>query len=225
MMEPEFTKAETEYFGLAETWDQELYGKLKRDRNIALGVAAGAAILAALALIAVMMLTPLKTVQPYMILVDKTTGHSEAVRDLVYSEASPLTEQESFVLAEINKYVLTRHTYDPFDAPRRRLTMQMTTNKAEVRRYFREAARDQENLGASARRFVNIKSVVPNLANKSAQVRFSTTRETQGGSGTTEHWIATMKYSFVDLNLEMKYRHLNPLGFIVTSYRVDPETL
>jgi len=127
MMEPEFTEAETEYFGLAETWDQELYGKLKRDRMIAMIVAGVASALAALALIAVMMLTPLKTVQPYMILVDKTTGHSEAIRKLVYSETSPLTEKESYVLAEINKYVLTRHTYDPLDFPRRRLTMQMTT--------------------------------------------------------------------------------------------------
>jgi len=225
MMEPEFTKAETEYFGLAETWDQELYGKLKRDRNIALGVAAVAAILAGLSIIAVMMLTPLKSVEPYIILVDKSTGHSEAVRKLVYSETSPLTEKESFVLAEINKYVLTRHTYDPFDSPRRRLTMQMTTNKNEIRRYRREAATDQEDLGTSTRRFVNIKSVVPNLADKSAQVRFSTTLETPGGPGATEHWIATLKYNFVDLNLQMKYRHLNPLGFIVTSYRVDPETL
>lgn len=225
MMEPEFTKAETEYFGLAETWDQELYGKLKRDRNIALGVAAFAAILAALSMIAVMMLTPLKSVEPYMILVDKTTGHSEAVRKLVYSETSPLTEKESFVLAEINKYILTRHTYDPFDSPRRRLTMQMTTNKTEVKRYFREAEQDKENFSSSTRRFVNIKSVVPNLSQKSAQVRFSTTLETPSGTGTTEHWIATLKYTFVDLNLQMKYRHLNPLGFIVTSYRVDPETL
>ena len=102
-MDTETSKAEEEYFGLAEAWDMELYGKLQRDRLIAFVVAGVACAITVIALIAVMMLTPLKTVQPYMILVDKTTGHAESVRKLTYSEASPLTEQESFVLAEINK--------------------------------------------------------------------------------------------------------------------------
>lgn len=219
------SEAEAEYFGLAETWDMELYGKLQRDRLIAFVVAGVASAIAVLSLLAVMFLTPLKTVEPYMIMVDKTTGHSEAVRKLVYSETSPLTERESFVLAEINKYVLTRHTYDPFDTNRRMITMQMTTSADEIRRYRREVADDRESMSSTARRFVNIKSVVPDLASKTAQVRFSTTIENANGGGRTQHWIATLKYNFVDLNMPMKYRHLNPLGFIVTSYRVDPETL
>ena len=33
------SEAEAEYFGLAETWDVELYGKLQRDRLIAFVVA------------------------------------------------------------------------------------------------------------------------------------------------------------------------------------------
>ncbi len=224
-MDTEKSQAEEEYFGLAEAWDMELYGKLQRDRLIAFIVAGVACVITIMALLAVMFLTPMKTVQPYMILVDKTTGHAEAVRKLTYAEASPLTERESFVLAEINKYVLTRHTYDPQDANRRLVTMQMTTSVDEISRYRREVANDKKNMSSSARRFVNIKSVVPNLANKSAQVRFSTTIENLNGAGRSEHWIATLKYNFVDLNMPMKYRHLNPLGFIITSYRVDPETL
>lgn len=224
-MELDNTEAEAEYFGLAETWDEELYGKLKRDRMIALIVAGVSAAIAALAVIAIMVITPLKTVQPYLVLVDKTTGHSEAVRKLVYSENSPLTEKESFVLAEINKYVQTRHTFDPLDANRRLVTMQMTTSADEIKRYRREVLEDRDKMSSSARRFVNIKSVVPSLTNKTAQVRFSTTVETPNGRGETRDWIATLKYNFVDLNMPMKYRHLNPLGFIVTSYRVDPETL
>lgn len=223
-MELDNSQAEAEYFGLAETWDEELYGKLKRDRLIAFVVAAVAALISVMAIIAVMMLTPLKTETPFLVLVDQTTGQSEIVRKLNYS-ANPLTEKESFVLSEIHQYVLTRHTYDPLDSSRRLVTMQMTTSGSEIKTYHREFAADRKKMNASERRFVNIKSVVPNLRAKTAQVRFSTTIETSGGKGATRHWIATLKYNFVDLNMPMKYRHLNPLGFIVTSYRVDPETL
>lgn len=223
-MELDNSQAEAEYFGLAEAWDEELYGKLKRDRLIAFIVAAVAALISVIAIIAVMMLTPLKTETPFLVLVDQTTGHSEIVRKLNYS-ANPLTEKESFVLSEIHNYVLTRHTYDPLDTTRRLRTMQMTTSTNQMKIYNREFVSDRDNMSASQRRFVNIKSVVPNLRGKTAQVRFSTTIETPSGVGDTLHWIATLKYNFVDLNMPMKFRHLNPLGFIITSYRVDPEIL
>jgi len=224
-MEHNTTDAEEAYFGLAETWDQELYGKLKRDRKIALIVAGIASVLAALSIIAVMMLTPLKSDTPYLVMVDKTTGYSEAVRPLVYNQTSPLTEDESILLAEINNYVIARHTFDQLDFNRRFITMQMTTSGAEIGRYKAEAARDNRNLSENTRRFVNIKSIVPDMAKKSAQVRFSTTIDSPSGKGVTEDWIATLTYNFVELDMPMKYRHLNPLGFLVKSYRVDPETL
>ena len=224
-MEQEFDTQEAEYFGLAETWDQEIYSKLRRDRNIALGVAGVAALLAGLSIIAVMMLTPLKTVEPYMIMVDKTTGHAEAVRELVYQENNPLTERESFVIAEINNYIIARHTFDPLDAQRRALSIQMSTAQEEYRDYRRELNADANRFNASMRRTVEIKSIVPNMTDKSAQVRFATTVEAATGDPIVNHWIATLNYDFVQLNMPLKYRYLNPLGFIVTQYRVDPETL
>lgn len=223
-MDTDNASAEAQYFGLAETWDEELYGKLKRDRLIAFAVAGVAALIAILSIIAVMLLTPLKSVEPYMVMVDKTTGHSEMVQKLVYRENSPLTEQESFVLAEINNYVIARHTYDPIDARRRYLRLQMSTSAAEMRRYAREYSRDVKRLPSNSRRTVNVKSIVPNMSKKTATVRFSTTLDTQETT-LTKHWIATVQYDFVSLDMEAKYRYLNPLGFIMKSYRVDPEAL
>ena len=224
-MEQDATKAESDYFGLAEKWDEELYGKLKRDRLIAIIVAAVACALTALSIIAVMMLTPLKTVEPYMILVDKTTGHSEAVRRLVYNEANPLTGQESIVLSEINNYIIARNTYDVMDASRRFLDIRMSTSSDELRRYNAQAARDNNRFNNTTRRLVSIKSIVPNLSKKTAQVRYSTTIENGGVQTGTKHWIVTLKYDFVRLDMPIRFRHLNPLGFLVTEYRADPEML
>lgn len=221
-MDASTTDAEAEYFGLAETWDEELYGKLRRDRLIAFIVAGVAALIALASILAVMALTPLKTVQPYMVLVDRTTGYTEAVRELVYNQENSLTERESVILAEITRYVIARHTYDPYDAGVRQLEIQLSTSADEFRNYVREANADTAAFGTNARRQVKIKSIVPNLANKSAQVRFSTSIL---GSGETRDWIATLTYDFISLDIPLQYRYLNPLGFIIRSYRVDPETL
>ncbi len=224
-MEQQPSHAEAEYFGLADMWDEELYGKLKRDRLIALIVAGVAILLAALAVIAVMLLTPLKTVVPYMILVDKTTGHSEVVTELRYNADNPLTEKETFVLAEINNYVIARHTFDTLDINRRYNSVRMSTAVPVFNTYLQELNKDTEKFTADTRRIVTIKTIVPNLANKTAQIRFSTKFEgSNSPRDSTRDWIATMDYDFVSLNLPLKDRYINPLGFIVKGYRSDPET-
>ena len=98
---------EADYFGLTAAWDEELYGKLKTDRKIAYIVAGISSGIAAMAVGALMLLTPLKTIEPYVVMVDKTTGHAESARKLVYDENNPLTGQEAVVLGEINKYTVS----------------------------------------------------------------------------------------------------------------------
>jgi len=215
---------EADYFGLASAWDEELYGKLKADRRIAWIIAGISVAIAALSVIALMMITPLKTVEPYVIMVDKSTGYSEAQRKLVYDEINPLTGQESVVLAEINEYIISRETFDPTDLNARFLRVQLSTDAAEFTRYTRIVEREVNQLSPDIRRFVTIKSIVPNLENKSATIRFST-ESTNLTRTTTEHWIATLTYDFLQLPLQMKHRYINPLGFIIQSYRVDRENV
>lgn len=218
------TEIEADYFGLAAAWDEELYGKLKQDRKIAYVVAGASMAIAALAVGAVLMLTPLKTVEPYVVMVDKTTGYAEATRKLVYDQANPITGQEAVVLGEINDYVIARHTFDPTDLEARYNRIRLSTNADEFVRYDRELRSETERLNAGARRRVTIKSIIPNISNKSATIRYST-ETTNLNRSETQHWIATLTYDFMDLPMEMKYRYMNPLGFIVQSYRVDPENV
>jgi len=215
---------EADYFGLASAWDEELYGKLKTDRRIAWIVAGVSAAIAMLSVIALMMITPLKTVEPYVIMVDKTTGYSEAQRKLVYNETNPLTELESVVLAEINQYIISRETFDPTDLNTRFLRVQLSTDASEFTRYTRIVEKEVNQFGPEVRRFVSIKSIVPNLNTKSATIRFSTETINLTRS-TTQHWVATLTYDFLDLPLQMKHRYLNPLGVIIQSYRVDRENV
>lgn len=221
----EFDSLEEEYFGLAETWDEELYGKLRRDRAVALAVAGVSALLAAMAIGAVMMLTPLKTVEPYMVLVDKTTGYAEAVREMRHNETNSLTENEAIIIAEITRYIINRETADPMDTRARARDIQMSTSTSEYQAYVRRVRARLADLPPGSRREVSIRSVVPNPANKSATVRFSTQRVGTNSTSEPQYWIATLTYDFVALDIEMQFRYLNPLGFIVRDYRVDPETI
>lgn len=218
------SQIEADYFGLAAAWDEELYGKLKQERKLAWIVAGISGAIAAMSVGAVMMLTPLKTVAPYVVVVDKTTGHSEAVRKLVYDEANPLTDNEAVVTSEIASYITARETFDPYDRDERFFRMQMTTQQDEFARYRVDLEESSKKYNTDSRRKVKITSIIPNLEKKSATVRFSTELRNYNNI-TTEYWISTVNYDFKDLEIPMKYRFINPLGFIVENYRVDPETI
>ena len=175
-------------------------------------------------MLAVASLVPLKSTEPYVIMVDKTTGYAQSVRKLVRDEASPMTENEAVVTGEVASYVVARETVDPADVTNRTNLIRLSTEGQEYRRYASEYMSILENSSPLTRRIISIKSVTPDLQTKTARVRFST-RMTNQGQITVENWIATMSYDFQDLNIPLELRYKNPLGFIIESYRVDPESL
>jgi type IV secretion system protein VirB8 len=46
----------------------------------------------------------------------------------------------------------------------------------------------------------------------------------RGGQSTVSHWMATVAYDYVSAPLSDADRLINPLGFSVRDYRIDPET-
>ena len=100
----------------------------------------------------------------------------------------------------------------------------MTTQSEEFSRYRLELEETSKGYNTDSRRKVKITSIIPNLEKKSATVRFSTELINYNNIR-TEYWIASVNYDFLDLEIPMKYRFTNPLGFIVQNYRVDPETV
>ena len=65
------------YFAEAASWDHDRLIAANRSKRLAWTIAAVASGLAITGVAAVAMLTPLKTVAPYVITVDKATGASE----------------------------------------------------------------------------------------------------------------------------------------------------
>jgi type IV secretion system protein VirB8 len=71
---------------------------------------------------------------------------------------------------------------------------------------------------------VEIRSV-SSLNENTAFVRFTTTQMDGGGQKLAQGWIATINFRYTDADMSAADRLVNPLGFQVTRYRKDAETL
>ena len=62
------------------------------------------------------------------------------------------------------------------------------------------------------------------LADNVASVRFL--KESRKGEETrVTHWVATLTFSYVNAPMSSADRLINPLGFLVSDYRADPEVV
>jgi type IV secretion system protein VirB8 len=48
---------------------------------------------------------------------------------------------------------------------------------------------------------------------------------TRGNDVRTTHWVATLTFSYVNAPMSSTDRLVNPLGFVVSEYRADPEAI
>ncbi len=96
------------YFATARSFDQDRVLSAERSRRVAWCVASGACGLAACAVLAVAALSPLKTVEPFMVRVDNATGIVETVTAL---SAATGTYEEPVTKYFAARYVRAREGY------------------------------------------------------------------------------------------------------------------
>ncbi|WP_276662626.1 type IV secretion system protein [Thauera aminoaromatica] len=67
----------------------------------------------------------------------------------------------------------------------------------------------------------------PDLLNSVYQLSIGSPYQLTSGSDTEQrrNWIATIGYTYVNAPISAQDRRINPLGFQVYSYRVDPESV
>jgi type IV secretion system protein VirB8 len=78
------------YFAEAASWDADRAAQNARSARVAWRVATGACVLTAVAVVALMLLMPLKRVEPFVIRVDNTTGIVDVVP--VFVGQAPMSE-------------------------------------------------------------------------------------------------------------------------------------
>ena len=181
---------------------------------------------AILSIIAVLLLTPLKTVEPYVIRVDNTTG---MVDILTLLDEEQITQNEALDKHFIGQYIKAREGYY-FDMLNNDYIFTQLLSSPEVAESYRaiysgENARDSK-LGNFTKVEVNILSIVLGESNgvKTATARINlktTNKNSKAESIATK--VVTLSYEYQIAQVNEENRLLNPLGFKVLSYRVDEE--
>lgn len=185
-----------------------------------------AIIIAILSIVAVVLLTPLKTIEPYVIRVDNTTGMVDILTTLDVKE---IKENEALDKYFIGTYVKARegYYYDLLNQDYL-LTQLMSSEKVanEYRAWYEgDNARDQI-LKNSNEVGVQILSIVLGESNgvKTATIRAIITTKNLASKGTTQTTkVITLSYDYILAKASEENRILNPLGFKVLTYRIDDE--
>lgn len=163
---------------------------------------------------------------PTVLRVDQATGAVDVISTISNAETSYGDVVETYW---INNYVLTREGYDwntiqaTYDAVG---LLTAPAAQADFYSLYDTSTGRQTVLGNRARITPQISSITLGGDTQTATVRFTT--QTVRDNGITEppqYFIATIAYRFLNAQMTEAQRRINPLGFQVTSYRVDAEVM
>ena len=214
------------YFQQGDVWEQEIVKRAKRSVRVAWFFSIVFAGIALLSLVAVVLMLPLKSFEPYVVTVDRTTGYIEVKSGL--TRPANLTEQHAVTQANVVRYIRAREGYDPYAIEQNfGIAALLSTDEAARELQALYSAANAENpakvYGRLKRVLVEIKSVTfPNTS--TAIVRFSTDERSDTES-IVRHWISVVRFRYTDTPTRNEWRFENPLGFQVYSYRRDQETV
>jgi type IV secretion system protein VirB8 len=180
---------------------------------------------------------PLKEKVPFMVMADAYTGTSTIARLEENFDFRKITASEAFNRSNVAHFVLARESYDSRLLNQRDWTTVYTMSSPDVAAGF-TALRSRNNLsspynvyGTNRAIRVKILSIVligdsAKAAPKGATVRFqrSLYEKSSGASSPLDSKIATLEFTYKsNLKMDEEDRIENPMGFQVTSYRVDTD--
>lgn len=219
------TEDKEQYLETARTWEYDRMRSAIQSRRVAWTVAGGACALAVVSIATIAMLMPLKTVVPYVIRVDRSTGETEIVTAL--KGPQPRTYDDAVNRYFIAQYVRLREGWLNDAARENAYTVMLMSQQAESGRYLAGVESSNKNApsnvyGENGYVSISIRSI-SYLSPTVAQVRFSKIITMGQNTPVAQNWNAIVTFKFTTAPEHEKDRTINPLGFQVVNYRSDPE--
>lgn len=219
------------YFQEAASWDADRVAMNERSVRIAWRIAIGACVLTVMAVAALMLLMPLKRVEPFVIRVDNSTGVVDVVP--VFAGRSSMPE------------AVTRYFLDHYVTVCERFNFSTAESDYEECASFNSPARnnawyalwDRSNPLSPLNAYKDGSSIRAQVAaitffqrgnggEDLAQIRYTKARRVGGtGSEQVSHWIATVQYVYGEPSKDPRARRWNPLGFKIVDYRAEAEVM
>ena len=219
--------ARDNYYRGGDSWAADVDAATRTSRRAAWWVAGAATVVAVFEAVALMVLAPLKTVVPYTILVDRQTGYVETVRGL---QPGPMTQAAAVTQSFLVQYVIARETFDATDLSDNYRKVSLWSAGDARGAYQREMQKTNPasplNLYRATTLVTTTIKSVSVLSPNSALIRFDTVRHDNGApSGEQRAWAAVVGFRYTGAPMTMGDRFINPLGFQVSSYRRDAESV
>lgn len=172
-------------------------------------------------------LTPLKSVEPFVIQVDQKSGITQTVNPLMVKD---LTANEAVNNFFIVQYIRSRESYSAVDYARNYNIVRIMSERDQVYPSF-VAEQDPNNpqsnaarLGTGGQRTVKFESI-SYLNAQQVQVRMLIEEKGANVGYVQQHKIALVGFEYVQMSLSTEERYINPLGFRIKYYRVDEDVL
>jgi len=220
-----------EYFEESASWDADRRVQSERSARVAWLVAGAGWVAVILSIVALVLLMPLKRVEPFVIRVDNTTGIVDVVP--VYAGRSELAQTVTRYLLSHYVTVCERFNFSTaesdyeecgsFHTPQRNQAWSAawnTNNPASPLNRYKDGSTVRAQVESVS--FFDRASGVADLA----QVRYAKeTRAAGADQGPITHWIATIQYAYADPPTDPRTRRWNPLGFKIVDFKPEPEVL
>ncbi|MGL4314983.1 MAG: virB8 family protein [Sphingomonas sp.] len=213
------------YHAQMASWAQDAEAANARSRRTAWIVAGVATTVAALEALAIISLAPLKTVVPYTVLVDRTTGYTQTIDG---THPQLIKPQSALLQSMLAQYVIARETFDLSTTAEqyRKVSLWSAGEARAVYLALMPTSNPQSPLNLYPRAALvttTVESVSVNGA-QSADVRFVTERrDNPSAAPVRNYWVAQLRFRFTGEPMSVDDRLDNPLGFQVTDYRRDQE--
>lgn len=210
------------------TWEASRIELIERSERKAWNVAKVMTALVVLSIAAIAFMMPLKESIPYLVRVDNVTGVPDIVTRM---DEKTVTFDETMDKYWLARYVTARESYDwniiqnDYDT----VGLLSAPNVAsQYQKLFEGDDALDKKFGNRTKVVVKIVSAVPN-GQGIGTVRFiketSNVDDATGSSTVITKWVATIGYEYKSVSLlRESSRFINPMGFQVNTYRVDPET-
>lgn len=212
------------YFAQVASYEADRLRSYQRTARMGFTVGAIGALIGLAGIAAVAGMAPLKTVLPLVFRVDNTTGAVERIYDVRGGELAASEASRRYFLWQ---YVRHRQGYSAAEAQANFDAVALMSSPRVQNEYAADYRGSNPNSpqvvlgrdGSASLRWVSTSFLGPKLA----QVRFVQHERRGDVALPAKPMVATIGFDFAPGEVSSSAINVNPLGFIVTSYRADME--
>ena len=188
------------------------------------------------AVLTVLRLAPLKSVEPYLLQIDPKTGITQKVNPVSRTDYAASEAIDRYFTST---YLRVRESYNPSILLYNYNIVRLMSTTGVFTDYRRQLDATVEgslakHLGNFGRRDIKIRSMayITNPSNRGKaeatnsrilQARITTTDSLPNTPDVEQQWVVTITFEYADLAINEAEQLLNPLGYQVISYQIQRE--